>query len=81
MILEIVQEIVKTTMTKTNHNETNVKIVMKITKTTKKVQDHMKIPKINTDNQVNLKKTNIDNPKIIKTITKKVPNNKNYYQL
>ncbi len=80
MTLEIAHVIEKTITTKTNHNEMNVKIVMKITKTTKKVQDHMKIPKINTD-KANLKKTNIDNSKIIKTITKKVQNNKNYYQL
>ena len=81
MTHEIAHVTEKTTTTRTNHNETNVKIVMKITKTTKKVQDHMKIPKTNTDNQINLKKINIDNPKIIKTITKKVQNNKNYYQL
>jgi hypothetical protein len=81
MILETVYVIEKTITTKTNHNEINVKIVMKITKTTKKVQDHMKISKINTDNQVNLRNINIDNPKIIKTITKKVQSNKNFYQL
>lgn len=81
MTIETALEIVKTTTIKTSHNEINVKIGTTITKTTKKVPDHIKIQKTNTDNQANLKKINIDNLKIIKTKTKKVQNNKKYYQL